>query len=76
LLLSTSVAVTVVTAVLFSLTLMLAEAPPPLLVITGASLTAVTPTVRVAVLLAALLLSVTVKLTVRAVVLGFSLLLL
>ena len=67
---------TVVTGVAFSATLMLAEVPPPLLVITGASFTAVTPTVRVAVLLLAPPLSVTVKLTVRVAVDGFSLLLL
>mgnify|MGYP003694582959 CR=1 FL=1 len=41
---STSVAVTVVTAVVFSATLSAALTPPPSLVISGASLTAVTVT--------------------------------
>jgi len=44
---STSSAVTVVTAVWFSLTVTSAVAPPPLLVITGASFTSATVTVMV-----------------------------
>ena len=69
---STSLEVTVVTAVTFSAMVRLVEAPPPSLVITGASLTGVTTTLRTSVLLLAVP-SLIVKLTVRVAPLGASL---
>ena len=69
---STSVEVTVVTAVAFSATLRLAVAPPPSLVMAGVSLTGVTAALRATVLLLAVP-SLTVKLTLRVRLLGLSL---
>ena len=71
---SGSVAVTVVTRVVFSTTLRVAMLPPPSLVRTGASLVGVTDTVRATGVLSTWA-SRTVKLTVRGSVLGRSLVL-
>ena len=71
---STSLLVTVVTALVFSATLTDAVVPPPLLVITGASLTAVTAMSRVASTLFAAP-SLATNATVRVAVFGASLVL-